>query len=128
MSMEKSIDIATLQMLMKLVTPAPVAPVLPVAPIIEYTKGSEGAIGMAKDIEYLRKAVDDIGKQLKDITEKHVTISDFNEHVKISDRVHIDFENRMRVTETTQTRILTWGSIIIGLTTLAQIALKLAGH
>lgn len=124
----KSIDIKTVELIARLMKLDPIAPLAPLALPMDYIKGSEGAFGMAKDIQYLTKTVDEIKQQLKEITNNHVTIQDFNDHAKMNERAHLDFETRMRTTETTQTRILTWGSIIIGLTTLAQVVLKFAGQ
>lgn len=121
---------ADLELMLKLMSaakPAPIAPVLPISPS-EYNKGSENIVGMAKDIEYLRKAVETISTDLKKITETHVTIVDFNDHTKMSDKTHTDFETRLREQSTRQTQILTFGSIVIFLTTVAQFILRLYGH
>jgi len=123
--MNQTIDMETLKQMISLLTPAPVAPVKEIAPL---HAGGDNVIGMAKDIEYLRGAVDNIEKKLDKMTETHVTISDFNTNMKTSDGIHSDHETRIRSVETATTRILVWGSVILILSTLAQLALKLSGH
>lgn len=128
--MTQTIDISLLKEMMQIMRPEPVAPVAPVLPIapLEYNKANDNVIGMAKDIEYLRGTVDRIEKNLDKMTETHVTNADFNELVKTKDASHADHENRIRNLETSTTKILVWGSVILVLLTIAQFVLKLTGN
>lgn len=109
---QKSIDLSTLQMLVKLVTPAPIAPVAPVIPSM-YDAGSEGAFGMAKDIQYLRETVNEIKTRLEKITDSHVSLVDFTTFQKGNATEHADYETRLRVQGTLLTRIQTWGTALV---------------
>lgn len=110
--------------IVKAMTPAIVAPVAPIAPIAPLHAEGHNAIGMAKDIEYLRGTVDNIEKKLDRLTETHVAVTDFGVHTKASDLIHTDHETRLRSVETSTTRILVWGSVILTLMTVAQFALQ----
>lgn len=113
-------------MLMKLVTPAPVAPVAPVAPLT-YSKGSEDTAGNNITLGYIKDDIKEIKNSLKEITNSHVTITDFNNQVKQNTDSHSDHETRIRSIETSVTRMMTWGTVIITLATLLQVGLRLMG-
>lgn len=126
------IDLATLKQVISLLTPAPIAPIAPLAPI-EYTKGSE-AFGMAKDIVYLTKSVDSIENKLDRMSVTHVTIESANAHILDDNKIHAeqkeilnDHETRIRSIESSVTKILVWGSVILVVLTTAQVVLRLMG-
>lgn len=119
----KSTDVQQMLKLLAALKPAPIAPLAPQG-VSEYNKGNESAIAMAKDIEYLRKAVETLVLDLKKITDTHVTVVDFNDHVKGNEKAHTDFETRLREQGARQTQILTWGAVLIFLTTSAQVVMK----
>ena len=79
MAKEQQISLSTLQMLVKLVTPAVIAPVAPIVPLApDYSKGTEGAYGMAKDIQYMQADIKDIKTALEKAISTHVTKDEFN--------------------------------------------------
>ena len=94
----------------------------------EFTKGSEGAYGMAKDIQYLKEGQARIEAKVDKITETHVTVSDFNDHCKSNDKVIDGQDVRIRSLEISVTRIMTVGSIILVVLTIIQILLRFYGH
>ena len=124
-----TVDLELLKTIMTLMKPEPVLPVAPIAPLapVEHRSG-ESAIGMAKDIEYLRGTVDNIEKKLDKMTETHVTVVDFSTHVKENEKAHDDFERRMREQGTRQTQILTVVSILTFVMAGITVWSKLSGH
>jgi len=121
--MTQTIDMDTLKQMISLLTPAPVAPVKELAPISSH----DDAL-MANNIQYIQRDITEIKGVLKEITTTHVTISDFNENIKKNDMIHSDHETRIRNLETSTTKILVWGGVILGLLTIAQFALKFTGN
>ncbi len=128
-----SLDIKTFLAIAKAMTPAPIAPVLPLVPP-DYNKGSEGAFGMAKDISYLTKTVDNIERKMDKISDTHVTVEAANNHILDDNKIHAeqkeilnDHEGRMRSIEKSVTRILMWGSAILTILTTIQVILKIMG-
>ena len=123
---QKSIDLSTLQMLVKLVTPAPIAPVAPVVPSA-FTKGSEDITGVAKDITFLRETVNEIKAKLEKMMDTHVTMIDFNDRVKADDVLFNDHENRIRSHTLTIEQLKTqlkvgWGAVVFAMGVLTVLS------
>ena len=128
-----SIDLETLKMVANLLTPVPLAPIAPIAPVapLDYTKGSEGAVSMAKDIAYLTKTLDEVKAQLQKITDTHVTLVDMANHIGEDNKKHTDedkiigeHEARLRALETAITRVMAWGAAVIVFMGIAEFAIS----
>ena len=130
--MSAAIDLKTLQLLVGLMKPAPIAPI---APLISsaYDAGSEGAFGMAKDIQYLRETVNEIKAKLEKFTESYVTNVEFAEHSKDSlsrrdgmEKILLDHETRIRTHTLTIEQMKTqlkvgWGAVLFALSAATLI-------
>ena len=96
MAKEQQISLSTLQMLVKLVTPAVIAPVAPIVPV------SPGLQNYSNDHDLLTQVngkVDNLVKSVDDLTRgmaQHVTTVDFNEYCKAQTETYGDHETRLR--------------------------------
>lgn len=124
--MTQQVDLETLKMMMALLKPEPVAPVAPVAPLAPVSTHDDALMGA--DINRIKEDIKEIKDTLKEIGKNYVTNDDYNSRNASTDKIHGDHETRIRNLETSTTRILVWGSVIIILSTLAQVAMKFMGH
>lgn len=118
-------DLELIMTIVKAMKPDVVAPVAPVAPVLPVHTNDDAL--MANNISYIQRDITEIKGTLKEITTTHVTVGDFNEHIKKNELTHGDHETRIRSIETSVTRMMTWGSVILIMSTLIQVGLKLAG-
>lgn len=123
--MDKKIDLDLLKTIMTLMKPdvvAPVAPVLPIAPVSNQQDALMGA-----DIQRIKEDIREIKDDFKRVKENYVTVVDFNSHTRESEKAHEDYEKRLREFGTNITRIMTWGSVVLILSTLLQVGLRVMG-
>ena len=130
---DANISFQTLKMIVEMVRPTSI--IDRSMPASDYSKGSESAFGMAKDVEFIKYEINEMKATLQGIVDKHVSKIEFNDHLKLDTSAHLafekiitDHESRIRVntTDTTETRtqLKTYGSMLV----LVQIGVLIVLH
>lgn len=100
----------------RMTPPIPAIPAIP--PLPQYTGDHDLLVKLDTKVEGIMIDV----KKLTDKEETHVAKIDYNDHIVATNKIHDDFEVRIRSNEVSITRILTWGTSMIFVLSLVEFA------
>lgn len=120
-----------LRVMERIAVPIPAIPAIPAIPqipqipaipaLVQYTADHDLLVEINTEVKGLKESF----KKLTEKEDTHVTQYEFNERKKATDTLFTDHEERIRGNEVSITRIMTFGSAIIVITTIAQFVINL---